>query len=234
MFRFKQFDIIHEKSAQKVTTDSVLLGAWTTCLYEPENILDIGAGTGLLSLMAAQKWPSSKITAIEIEPIALQECNLNFANSIWAQRLVAVNADFLSWDTSSKFDIIICNPPYFTENVRASDSTRDLARYSGNGLDIESLFRKGPELLTTCGSLAVVFPTSRKKEFDFLYNLSPFKSLRMCEVRTVENKQAKLVLAQVSMQEGIDENDSLTIRNSRGEYTSEYLQLTEDFYLFNH
>src|SRR5690606_21649535 len=109
--RFKQFEIYQEQTAMKVGTDGVLLGAWTK-VGSAKTILDVGCGTGLLSLMLAQK-SNARITAVEIDQNAFEEAKLNISISPWSNQIELIHANFEQFNTVNKFDIIICNPPFF-------------------------------------------------------------------------------------------------------------------------
>ena len=114
LFRFKQFQIDQSKSAMKIGTDGVLLGAWTSVNCKPKTILDIGSGTGLIALMLAQRTASSIIKAIEIEEDAAAEAAANFKDSPWSDRLELIHADILNYTQKSieTFDLIVSNPPF--------------------------------------------------------------------------------------------------------------------------
>ena len=119
LFRFKQFQIDQSKSAMKIGTDGVLLGAWTSVSSKPKTILDIGSGTGLIALMLAQRTDGSRIKAIEIDAAAAAEAAKNFKNSPWFDRLELLHTDLLNYTqkSSETFDLIVSNPPFFTVSL---------------------------------------------------------------------------------------------------------------------
>ena len=150
-FRFKQFSVAHDKCAMKVGTDGVLLGAWSN-LENAERILDIGSGTGLLALMAAQRSYAELIDAIEINEDAFQESVQNFEESPWGDRLFCYHADFESYveemmGGDDYYDHIISNPPYFTSQNPSKDSARAAAqrRAPGEGAQRWQLQRHLPD-----------------------------------------------------------------------------------------
>ena len=131
-FQFKEFSINQDRCAMKIGTDAVILGAWTSINHNPNTILDIGAGTGVLSLMLAQRSNAEAIEAIEIDAQAFEQCSENFENSQWADRLFCYHASLLEFveEVDDKFDLIICNPPFYTEDYKTNSASRDLARFN--------------------------------------------------------------------------------------------------------
>lgn len=130
-FKFKQFSVNQDRCAMKIGTDSVLLGAWTSIEYKANSILDIGAGTGILSLMMAQRSSAEIIDAIEIDDEAYEQCVENFENSPWADRLFCYHASLEEFvaEIDNKYDLIISNPPFFEGSLDRSDKNpRAIAR----------------------------------------------------------------------------------------------------------
>ena len=128
-FRFKQFEINQDRCAMKIGTDGVLLGSWTN-ITAAESILDIGAGTGIIALMLAQRSSAEAIDAIEIDSNAYEQCIENFENSLWGDRLYCYHAglDEFIEEIEDLYDVIVCNPPFYTESVTSGDLQRDQAR----------------------------------------------------------------------------------------------------------
>lgn len=231
-FHFKQFDLEFGKSSQKVTTDSVLLGAWTDVSGNIRNILDVGAGTGLLALMMAQRCPEAYIDAIEVDPFAVDESKANFGHSKWRERLNVYEGDFSSFDFPKKYDLIISNPPYFSENTFSHNERRNVARHETN-LNVESLILKSRTLLTPDGSLAFVCPYRLAAKVLLAKELAGFTSVREARVNTVEGKSPYLSLFQLSFT-GNSKKEEITIKDRENKYTEQYISLTSDFYLFLH
>ena len=129
-FKFKQFTIHQDQCAMKVGTDGVLLGAWATLDHEPYSILDIGTGTGLIALMLAQRSTAETIDAIEIETEAYEQCVGNFESSSWGDRLFCYHAglDEFVEELEEQYDLIVSNPPFYSEDVTSGNSSRDKAR----------------------------------------------------------------------------------------------------------
>lgn len=216
----------------KVGTDSVILGAWAP-LQNPENVLDIGAGTGVLSLMLAQRYEQSRIDAVEIEPEAFSECRENFQNSIWDSRLTAYCADIVCFTQQApqRYDAIVSNPPFFTEDFIYSDKKREKAR-SAKSLPLEKLLWCVAKLLKNSGIFCVVVPFAQETDICLLaqsYGLFPFEILR---TQGMPQSPIKRSFLSFSSEKHIQvKEDQLIIEKQRHLYTQAYVQLTKDFYL---
>ena len=234
VFRFKQFNVSHKVAAQKVSTDSVLLGSWIEARENINNVLDIGAGCGVLSLMCAQRFPYARVHAVEIDGATAQECNDNFFASPWAERLMVETADFAQWEPHGAYDLILCNPPYFHGDVKSPGERRRQARHDDT-LTVETVVERGARLLSLEGSIGIVYPAADYEKIEAVAQKCRLAIARRCKVFTVEDKPAQLVLVQLSHSLGkptVDEE--LYLRTSSGAYTPEYISLTQDFYLFLH
>ena len=148
----------------KVGTDGLLLGAWPK-LEGAQRILDVGTGSGLVALMAAQRAPGAEVTAIELEPFAAAQARENFASSPFADRLHLIEADALSWSVASPsaWDVILCNPPFFRGKPKSPDSARNLARHD-DSLPIEGLFASFDRLAAASGKIYIVWPMDRLED----------------------------------------------------------------------
>ena len=112
-FTFKQFHINHSRCAMKVGTDGTLLGAWASLPDSTRNILDIGTGTGLIAIMAAQRHPDAQICAIDIDSDCILQAEENVAACPWSERIKLYHSPLQEFSSEEKFDVIISNPPYF-------------------------------------------------------------------------------------------------------------------------
>lgn len=233
VFHFKQFDVSHGQSAQKVTTDSVLLGSWFEVGRASGRVLDVGTGSGLLALMVAQRWENALVTAIELDNESAEECRLNFANSPWASRLKLVEGDFVDWSTEQRFDLIISNPPYFNEDTLSNSQQRNVARHE-TSLNVDSLLRKGSSLLASGGSIVVVCPWKERSRLLSDSEILGFGKIRECKVITVEGREPALGLFQIWAKGDGRSSETITIRDTSNNYTQEYKELTNDFYKFLH
>ena len=189
-FQFKQFTIQQEHCAMKVCTDACLFGAWlvellqkeqrkinnnhfllqasiplsttlSDCLYDPLSALDIGTGTGLLSLMLAQE-SNAAIDAIEIEPAAAKQASENIAASPFQQQIQIIEADIKLWEPHKSYDVIFSNPPFFENDLTSPDSKRNLALHSSE-LRLEELFAIMKRQIKETGIIAIILPFHRKE-----------------------------------------------------------------------
>lgn len=231
-FRFKEFEIIQERAAQKVSTDSVLLGAWMMPHNPPKRILDIGAGNGLLALMAAQRWKKAVVDAIEIDNEAAEECRLNFDRSPWRERLNVINEDFLAWQTDNPYDLIVSNPPFFTETVHSPHRQRDLAR-NQDSLPLELLIQKASRLLAPDGTINIIMPVACLDRLTEACVMNRINVEGLCRVKTSFNKEPKLLMAKIGHRSE-SRQELIILRDSDGNYSREYIDLTRNFYLFLH
>ena len=227
VFKFKEFSIIQEKSAMKVGTDGVLLGCWVSC-KQAKNILDIGCGTGLITLMLGQRNLSSNVTGIEIDKLARQEAQLNISNSDWEGRIEIKHISLQEFTPKLKFDLIVSNPPFFSQNT--SQQSRDIARHA-NTLSFEELIDNATKLLTGKGILSVIIPKDSEEYFCKIAIVHKLYRNRVCYIKGSETSDVKRVMMEFSFIKSIVLTESLTIEISRHNYTSKYIQLCKDFYL---
>lgn len=239
-FKFKQFDVQQERSAQKIGTDSVLLGAWCTANPETSRVLDVGAGTGVLSLILAQRLRHAHIDGIEIDDDAFEEASLNFENSPWADRLFCYHASFqelFEEEDIDFYDLIISNPPYFEQGsntLKDLDSSRAMARFDDH-LPLEELVYGVYKLLSQEGTFACIIPkdrTPRLLEIAAHFLLFP---TRICDVKGTGKSEVKRCLLEFRFRESVTEEttqrEELILEKSRHNYTEAYYNLVKDFYL---
>ena len=231
-FVFKEFSVNQDRCAMKIGTDAVLLGAWTSLQNNPSSILDIGAGTGVLALMLAQRSMAELIDAIEIDDNAYEQCVENFENAPWSDRLFCYHAslDEFADEIEAPYDLIISNPPFYSEDYKTSSNQRDMARFS-DALPFDQLLQNVSKLLSENGSFSVIIPFKEEQTFVVLasnFNLFPS---RICHVKGHENSEIKRSLLDFSFRENDIITEQLTIETNRHQYTQEYINLTQDFYL---
>lgn len=225
-FRFKEFTIFQELAAFKVTGDSVFLGAWAD-FSGNKQILDLGTGTGLLALMAAQRNPEAQITALEIDPDSAAEARHNAAHSPWKDRIHIKEGDFSDFTADVLFDHIICNPPYFSNQLQNPDERLRSARHAAPEF-FRILFRKGYEISTAEARLSLVLPEQTFEQLP----VQLWQLVRKTILKTGTDSRKKLVCAEFRKNAADGPRISeLYIRNRDG-YTKEYLEQTRDFYLF--
>lgn len=229
-FKFKQFDILHEKSAHKVGTDGVLLGSWVRS-DNTANILDVGSGSGLISLMLAQRFPKARVTGIEIDHPSYVESLNNIERSPFASRITIQHTDFKTFDPGEHpYDLIVSNPPFFKGAHSSGTSKRDTARHESY-LPHDTLIKRSFQLLTSSGTLAVVLPYDEGKLFMEEALQHGFYLERETMVIGSPGKNAKRILIQLKKTAVETERNTLTLRNADGSFSAEHLDLTGSFYL---
>ena len=217
----------------KIGTDGVLLGAWTTIENNPYSILDIGTGTGIIALMLAQRSSAQQIDALEIDEKAYEQATDNFENSPWSDRLFCFHAgiDEFVEEPEDKYDLIVCNPPFYTEDYKTNSEQRDLARFA-DAMPFEELIEAAALLLSENGIFSIIIPFKEEEKFLALskeFDLYPMKITRVKGTPTTEIKRSLLAF---SRNENLEFTiDELVIETTRHNYTSEYIALTKDFYL---
>ena len=233
-FRFKQFRIRHDRCAMKVGTDGVLLGAWGS--VEGRRILDIGTGTGLIALMAAQRNAEADILGIDIDEAAVQQARENVSESPFHERISIKQQDILAFrpskDAAGLFDAILCNPPFFTEDTLPPNAPRALARNS-QSLPFPCLVKAASLLLTDEGKFSVIIPYDSIGEFVGLCLAEGLHLMRRCIVRTKAGKPPRrAMLAFSPKKQGIEcETEELCLTNDDGSRSMAYNSLTDAFYL---
>ena len=232
-FQFKQFAVQQDKCAMKIGTDSVLLGAWCPIDNNPFSILDIGAGTGVLSLMLAQRSQAAQIDALEIDDDAYEQCQENFENSPWTVRLFCFHAglDEFMDEPAEEYDLIIYNPPFYSEDFKSNNEQRDLARFQ-DVLPFEDLVEAADLFLSENGVLAVIIPFNEENRFIDLcaeVELYPIRITRVKGTPTTEIKRSLLAFKRYEL--SVLTADELVIEMNRHEYTNDYINLTKEIYL---
>lgn len=215
----------------KVGVDSVLLGAWVQ-VENSEKILDIGTGTGILSLMLAQK-SNANITAIDIDKNAYSQAKENVKISPWASRINVLNIDLLEFSLKEQgnFDLIICNPPYFTKSLNSPDEQRNLARHD-NLLSLDNLLEHSKKLLTPTGNFSMIYPYDKKELLLSVAEKHGLYPIRVLIIKGNELKQPNRIIVTFSAKKTEFSTEILSVREvEKNEYTTEYKELTKDFYL---
>ncbi len=231
-FKFKKFTVQQELAAMKVGTDGVLLGAWAN-VELTERILDVGTGTGLIALMMAQRNSTAMIDAIEIDEQAYLQAGINFSNSLWKTRLNVKHADFQSYVKiqEKKYDLIVSNPPYFSNAVKNDCDKKRTARHT-DSLSFDELIEGAVSLLSKEGRFSVVLPAEVEGSFIQLASGSSLKLNKLCRVKPTPAKPPKRVLMEFSfMEKELKTEDLIVEEFGRHQYSEKYKLLTKDFYL---
>ncbi|TRO64295.1 tRNA1(Val) (adenine(37)-N6)-methyltransferase [Christiangramia sabulilitoris] len=233
-FKFKQFSIDQDRCAMKIGTDGVLLGAWTSLQHQPDSILDIGTGTGLIALMLAQRSEAGLIDALEIEENAYEQAVDNFEKSDWGDRLFCYHAGFDEFvkemQDEEKYDLIISNPPFYSEDYKSGNENRDQARFS-DALPLEELIEGASLLLSDKGHFDLIIPfTEEQKSLKIAKDHKLFP-VQITRVKGTESSLVKRSLISFTFENKDPEIDELILEISRHNYTEEFKALVEDFYL---
>lgn len=231
-FKFKQFSVNQDQCAMKIGTDGVLLGAWASLKTNPFAILDIGAGTGVLGLMLAQRSTAEVIDALEIDDDAYEQCVDNFEQSPWGDRLFCYHASLEEFaeEIDDEYDLIICNPPFYAEDYKTENESRDLARFQ-DAMPFEHLLQSVSILLAPEGTFHVIIPFNEEEKFIALAKTFLLFPNTICHVKGNPESEIKRSMLQFSFSESETQVETLTIETKRHQYTEEYTNLTKDFYL---
>ena len=240
VFRFKQFSVVNERSAMKVNTDGVLLGAVMSVLPTDKRLLDIGTGTGTIALMAAQRLSAIsecgeivRVDAIDIDKDSADEAAVNFTNSPWSHSL---RAHHLSLDDfkpqPGEYDLIFSNPPYFEDSLTAPDQRKSTARHTSEGLSYRDIFEFAVSALSENGRVAFVLPAEQELPLCRYARMCGLHLFRITRVRTVPRKAPSRMIAEFARYKCENPEDTTLTIQSEGKYTQEYLNLMKDFYLF--
>jgi len=232
-FQFKQFTVEQDQCAMKIGTDGVVLGAWVLPEYEPRNILDIGTGTGVISLMLAQRFGSSEIEAIEIDEKAYEQATTNFENSPWGDRLFVYHASFQEYFQEvedEKYDLIISNPPYYSPTQKSGNTSRDIARFE-DALPFEHLLHGASKLLEDDGVFALIIPHEKEEQLIEIAEQMHLLPQKITRVKGNANSPVKRSLIQFQFNVVDRVIDELILEKERHLYTTAYTELVKDFYL---
>ncbi len=228
-FKFKKFDIRQTNSAMKVGTDGVLLGAWAYAT-QPNRILDIGTGTGLVAMMLAQRFPNARVDAVETDDSAIIDAKYNFTNSSFSSRLFAHHLRIQNFEPKIKYDLIVSNPPYFERSLKPEKEGRIAARHDAL-LSFKELIDVVSRLLAPTGNCDFIIPTNRQEELITLAKKHKLYLSRKTTVRGQNELPVKRVLLSFTREDSPLSSTELVIEKRRHEYTEAYVNLTKDFYL---
>lgn len=226
-FRFQKFEILQHKNVFRVGTDGVLLGA--LCQVEnAQKILEVGTGTGLISLMLAQRNANAEITALDLNGDAVKLAQENFKNSPFSKRLQVFHQDFKTFESQEKFDFVVCNPPFFEEN----NSVKDVLARQQIELTFRNLIQKTANVLSSQGIFSVIIPSDSAHEFENLAQDFDLYLVRKVNIFGIENGALKRNVLEFSKKKSALETLDFTIEKSPRKYSDQYLELTKEFHVF--
>lgn len=226
-FRFQKFTVQQHKEVFRVGTDGVLLGALANVSFA-KNILEVGTGSGLISLMIAQRNSDASITALDLNPISAELAQKNFEDSPFHERLKTVETDFKNFTSKEKFDLIISNPPYFENN----NSEKDALARQQRELTFEDLISKSAEMLTTTGLFCVIIPFSAGNNFEEICKKHKLFLQRRITIYGIKNSAPKRLILEFGTELKSLKEETFTIEKSPRVYSDQYLQATAEFHVF--
>lgn len=235
-FRFKKFTVYHNRCAMKVTTDACLFGAWVASALQglpntPDRLLDVGTGTGLLSLMVAQK-TRGFIDAVEIDPAAAEQAQENCSASPWKDRISVVPGDVLNRNTGTKYDVILSNPPFYENELRSSHRGKNMAHHD-EGLKLGDLFRFIKKQLADDGIFFLLLPAKRDSELEERFSANQLFLQQKIYVQQTPKHQPFRMMIQGSLQKATAVSETIiSIKNEQDSYTPEFIDLLHDYYLY--
>ena len=232
-FRFKQFTIQQEQTAMKVGTDGVLLGAWASVPGPGSRVLDVGTGTGLIALMIAQRTSDVWVDALEIDPSSARQALDNFQNSPWKERIHCMQSSFQDYSSrcKSQYDLIICNPPFFSASAKTPSKERNLARHD-DSLSLEDIFRGSVSLMKKTCIISLILPIQKEAQAMDLITEHNMYCNRLTRVIPAPGKPTKRILLEFSYIPGKAIEDELTIETeTRHRYSDKFKNLVNEFYL---
>lgn len=229
-FQFKQFSMSHERSTMKIGTDAVLLGAWTP-VADHQQVLDVGTGSGVIALMLAQR-ADADILAIDIDPNSVQEARQNFIDSPWSKRLKALHTSLQQQAREShRFDLIVSNPPFFQNSLKTANRLRNQARHNDH-LSFQELAHSAAQLLAPEGTLCVVYPTEEAQHFIAAAQVAGLHLHQQLFIHPRVQQPAKRILMAFKKNYLFQpQTHHLPLRSTENQWSREYTDLTQSFYL---
>lgn len=233
-FQFQQFSVQHDRSAMKVGTDGVLLGAWTDS-GEANRILDVGTGCGLIALMLAQRNSIASIDAVEVDLESAKQAAKNVASSPWSSRINVIPTSLQEWVRKLereriKYDLIVSNPPFFANSLQSPYRDRNLARHS-TGLSFDELLHLSLSILEPRGRISIIVPANRLKSIEVVARQTNLHLNQRVNVLPRPGQPAKRVLIGLSRERLRTTTDELVVESSKHVYSEQFKKLTEEFYL---
>ncbi|KXH78685.1 tRNA1(Val) (adenine(37)-N6)-methyltransferase [Chryseobacterium kwangjuense] len=226
-FTFKHFEIQQSRNVFRVGTDGVLLGILAD-VENAEKVLEIGTGTGLISLMLAQRNLNASFLGLDINEEAVLLTRANFENSPFHKRLENIHQDLKTFETEKKFDVIVSNPPYFEE----SGSDKDKVARQTVELNFQQLIEASVQLLTDQGVLSVIIPAEAGEGFTETALENGLFLKRRVNIKGIEHSKTKRFVLDFSFVDHPVEDFDFVVEKSPRQYSDQYLELTKEFHIF--
>jgi tRNA1Val (adenine37-N6)-methyltransferase len=232
MFRFKQFSVDQSGCAMKINTDGVLLGAMANH-YNPQKILDIGTGTGVIALMLAQKFNDARVDAVEINTIAAQTAGRNFDNSIFRELLyihpVGID-DYLDANLDEEFDLIVSNPPFYINSLESPEEKKKQAKHTDVSF-FEGLMKNVPEYLAKDGLCWLILPLETAAEVKSLAAQNGMYLQGRINIRSFKDSPPHREIVYFGFDNNVAEVSEFIIYQSAGVYTDAYKELLKPYFI---
>ena len=226
-FRFQQFEIHQSSDVFRVGTDAVLIGVLSN-VVNAKQILEVGTGTGIISLMLAQRNANANILALDINAEAVKISQNNFSNSPFSDKIKSQLQDFKNFETDEKFDLIISNPPYFEINI----SEKDILARQRLELNFSDLIKKSSQLLSENGLFSIIIPIDSEKEFNQICSNNNLFLQRKVIIKGIKTSEPKRLVLEYSFKNSEAKIENFVIEKAPRVYSDEYLELTKDFHQF--
>ena len=230
-FRFKQFELEHDRCSHKVGTDGVLLGCWVNIQETDRHLLDIGTGSGLIALILAQRThPAARIDAVEIHQEDATQARENVLRSPWPEKIALHHAPVQGFAPDTRYDLIVTNPPYFQDSLLPPDRRRSTARHTSE-LSFPDLIQAVVRLLSPRGRFAVILPPPEALQLTSLCEARGLFPSRVAEFYTRQHKSPERVLTEFSSKKDSPETGNITLYDTGERWSQQYRTLTKDFYI---
>lgn len=229
-FEFRQMRIEQDQCAMKVSTDACIQGAWTPISTQIKTVLDVGCGTGLLSLMLAQRNNELHIDALEIDHLAAKQAKENVANSKFSHQISVIECDAKTWKKESYYDLIICNPPFFSQSLKGNNPSRNTARHNDE-FSFDDLLNVIDINLKNDGTASILLPFSELKRWESALSKTTFIATRSLLIKPFKHQMPNRVIMILSKKEGTNMKEELVIYQEPKQYSSEFTDLLRPFYL---
>jgi tRNA1Val (adenine37-N6)-methyltransferase len=228
MFHFKQFSILHQTEGLKVNTDGCLLGALSK-FENPKHCLDIGTGTGVIAMMLAQQYASAKVTAIELNTIAYQQAELNIQASVFKNQIELLNADFTTYHSEIHYDLIVCNPPYFSNHLQGPNTNKNMALHSDT-LPPQLLIEKVKIILEPKGLFMVIYPVLEMEKFKTLAAAAGLFPQRIYKIQNKADKAYRTIIG-FGFEDVEPTENTLVLMDFNGQRSEAFCDIMQAFYL---
>jgi tRNA1Val (adenine37-N6)-methyltransferase len=232
IFQFKQFSVDQSGCAMKINTDGVLLGALANA-ENPQNILDIGTGTGVIALMLAQRFKNAKVDAVEIDQSAAETAERNFQSSPFADRLIIYPigfADFFDRYLDKKYDLIISNPPFYINSLKSQKANKQLAKHADEAF-FERLISTASAHLTANGLLCLILPMAIAELVISLAEKANLHQQNNISIRSFENDDSHRLIIYFGFEQVAIKEEKFVIYKSVGNYSEEYIKLLQPYFI---